>query len=272
MISVFLLLMSALALVGIFFNIRMLIFGCIKMKMNHSTLRKLRPFVVLQFICQVTILVITTIQAVWRGLRYVQLEESYIYVFKTLVISVLILLAFNVVAIYVLISSPDHPEASKRRQFLSMLLVPATLLFAVTVSAVLRWYGHEVGLQGMLIAILVVLLLLTLFVQFSDLSTLAQLEEVNEPMESTSPCITIKENKELILIVSLAMLSCGGMIAFVFLPGIFNEILSKENVIYLHMLMVNLCNGLTMPFGLIYFLNQSSWASSNGMKEAGMIV
>ena len=160
MISVFL--MSALALVGIFFNIRMLIFGCIKIKTNHSTLRKLRPFVVLQFICQVTILVITTIHAVWRGLRYVQLAESYMYVFNTLVISMLILLACNVMAIYiVLISSPDHPIAGKRRQFLSMLLAPATLLLGVTIAAVLRWYGHELGLQGVLIAILVVQLLLT---------------------------------------------------------------------------------------------------------------
>ena len=270
MISVFLLLIPTVALVGILSNIRMLIFGCFNIKTNHSTLRKLRPFVVLQFICQVTILVITTIQAVWRGLRYVQLAESYMYVFGTLVISMLILLACNVMAVFVIISSPDQLEVGKRRQFVSMLLVPATLLFGVTVSAVLRWYGHECGLQGMLIAILVVLLLLTLFIQFNDVSSRAQTEEFNESMESTSPCVAIKENKELILIVSLVMLSCGGMIAFVSLPGIFNEVLSKENVFYLHVLMVNSFNGLIMPFALIFFSN--SIEEKNETKEAGIRV
>ena len=228
----------------------MLIFGCFNMK-NHSTLRKLRPFVVCQFIYQVTVLVITTIQAAWRGLGYVELEESYMYVFNALVASLLILLGCNVMVIYVIIISPDHPEASKHRQFLSRLLLPAAVMLGFTVSVVLIWHGHEFGLQEIIIAILVVLLLITLFAQFSDSSTLAQLEEIKEPLESTSLCITIKENKEIILIASLAMLSCGGIIALVSLPGIFNEILSKENVFYLHVLVINSFHGWIMPLGLI---------------------
>ena len=267
MTSIFLLLISAVALVGIFSNIRMLIFSCFNIKKNHSTLRKLRPFVVCQFIYQVTVLVITTIQAAWRGLGYVELQESYMYVFNTLVTSLLILLGCNVMVIYVIIISPDHPEASKHRQFLSRLLLLAAVLIGFIVSVVLMWHGHEFGLQGIIIAILVVLILITLFAQFSDSSTLDQVEEIKVPLESTSLCNTIKENKEIILIASLAMLSCGGMIALVSLPGILIEILSKENVFYLHVLVINSFHGWIMPLGLIYFSNSRQEGRSE-MKEA----
>ena len=271
MTSVFLLLISAVALVGIFSNIRMLIFGCLNIKANHTTLRKLRPFVVCQFIYQVTVLVITTIQAAWRVLGYVELEESYMYVFNTLVMSLLILLGCNVMVIYVIILSPDQPEASNHRQFLSRLLLLAALLLGFTASVVLIWHGHEFRLQEIIIAILVVLLLITLFAQFSDSSIRARLEEIKGPLESTSPCNEIKENKEIILIASLAMLSCGGMIALVSLPSIFNEILGKENVFYLYVLVINSFNGWIMPLGLMYF-SKSRLEERSIMKEAGIRV
>ena len=274
MSPVLLLLISAVAsLVGIFSNTRMLIFGCFNIKANHSTLRKLRPFVVCQFIYQVTILVITTIGAAWRGLGYVELVESYMYVFNTLVNSMLIILTFNVMAIFVIISLPDNPEPEKPRQFLLKLLMPATLLLGVTVSAAMMWYGHEFGLRGILIAILLVLLLLTIFAQFSDLSTYAQLEEIKEPLESTSLCNTIKENKELLLLVALTMLSCGGMIAFVSPPSVFNEILSKENASFLHVLMGYSTSGWIMPFGLYnLILEFKTGEERNEMKEVGIRV
>ena len=109
--------------------------------------------------------------------------------------------------------------------------------------------------------------------QFSDLSTQAQLEENKESPEMTLPCIALKENKELILIVSLIMLSGGGMIAFVSLPGIFNGILSKENVFYLHMLIEYSINGWIMPFGLYNLILEFKMVEErNEMKEVGIIV
>ena len=274
MTSVLLLSISAVAsLVGIFSNIRMLVFGCFNIKANHTSLRNLRPFVVCQFIYQVTILAIIIIQAAWRGLGYVELVESYLYVFNTMVNSILIILAFNVMAIFVIISLPEHPEPDKPRQFLLRLLMPATLLLGVTVSAAMMWNCHEFVLRGILIAILEVLLLLTLFAQFSDLSTNAQLEKIKEPLQSTSLCNTIKEKKELLLLVALTILSCGGMIAFVSQPGIFNEMFSKENAFFLHILMGYSINGWIMPFVLYNLMLELKMGEDrNEMEEAGISV
>lgn len=112
-----------------------------------------------------------------------------------------------------------------------------------------------------------------MFAQFSDLSTHAQLEEIKEPLESTPLCDTIKENKELLLLVALTMLSCGGMIAFVSPPSVFNEILSKENASFLYVLMAYSTNGWIMPFGLYNLILQfKTGEERNKMKEVGIRV
>ena len=129
MTSILLLLILTVGLVGVFFNVQMLMLGFVRNKTKYASLRKFTPFIIGQFIYQVTIFILatTTIEA-WRALD--DQQEKYLCVLKMLTISMKILLASNLTAISTMTALSDHSNVDKKGP--QKLLVSVALCLGFT--------------------------------------------------------------------------------------------------------------------------------------------
>ena len=133
-----LLLIAALDLVGVFFGIRMLL-SCFKDKPNRTLLQKYKLAVICQFVYQVTVLAINTVEA-WRGFGdQFENEESPCSVISLLSISLIFFLIYNAIAIAVI---HYHPAVMNSNRSLSPNQVMASsFALGCVISAILSWFS-----------------------------------------------------------------------------------------------------------------------------------
>ena len=119
----------ALGLLGLFFNIRMLS-GCLRKENRYLT-----PWVICQFVFQVTILVAVTVDA-WN--KHVDENYEYCCLLKELQRTAVFLAVCNYAQLQaVSLDKPEHPLEQKIRSTSPLKLVLATLGMTITNDAIL---------------------------------------------------------------------------------------------------------------------------------------
>ena len=119
----------ALGLLGLFFNIRMLS-GCLRKENRYLT-----PWVICQFVFQVTILVAVTVDA-WN--KHVDENYEYCCLLKELQRTAVFLAVCNYAQLEaVSLDKPEHPLEQKIRSTSRLKLVLATLGMTITNVAIL---------------------------------------------------------------------------------------------------------------------------------------
>ena len=175
-----LLLISALDLAAIFFNVRMLLI-CFKYKAKHKFLQKFRVLAIFQCACQVTILVSETI-GWWKGFD-VKPNESC-DVFRVLSLSVMFFQACNLTAI--MTAYHGHPVAHENGELFANLRMSAALIVGFVGSAVIWWYNcyshAPISRLALKVAFVVTVSFVVLLMLAAALTTNAE-----EQREITSP-------------------------------------------------------------------------------------
>ena len=270
---VYLLLLAALDVIGVFFNIQLLL-SCFRDKTKHKFLHNYRPLMICQVVYQVTILATNTVES-WRRTFANDHEESY-PVLIGLSYSADIFLAFNLAAIWV--SESCHAVVHKSRQVSPRLLVSAAVSLGFINSAIIVWHNHlnreisEYKMVCILIFNFVVLnaFLLCLFVRARKISTKHEENIANRERPSLS-CNSGKDNKlnqeTLLSFIALFFIFCVVVISFTHLN--FMEIERNKFVQMFNIFKViqNLAVGMVIPVCLIYLTDASSKEGDEITKE-----
>jgi len=133
---IYTLLMAALDLAGIIFNMQMLR-GCFKDKTKYTFLQKCRTLTICQCVCQVTILVADAAES-WKGLE-TQPRESC-NVFRALSSSTLFFQGCNLIAILIIYF--DQPTSHGTSELCSKLKISAALSLGLIGSAIIWWNSY----------------------------------------------------------------------------------------------------------------------------------
>lgn len=217
---IYLLSISVLDIIGIFFNIRMVL-SCLNWnKEKNAHLENYRIITTCQFVYQVTILSLNTVE-VWKGLD-VQHEESC-SVLNVLSISLSVFLVCNLTALSVVHFQPAALRQNRKEQFAEIVVsavVPATLAFGFVISIILSWFiCSSYSTRDFIfskvftnhlwpLAILAVLVACTACFYWSpDTTTTTEDSTTTYQLETC-----LKENTKTILF--LVMLFCFGVIIF----------------------------------------------------------
>ena len=128
---------AILELSAVFLNVRLLLF-CFKDEKRYKFLQKGRVLVILQFVCQVTILVADAIEW-WNGFK-VQLSESC-DVPRVLSISLMFFQPCNLIAIMTISCSCEDNATQKTQELSSKLRIGAALTLGFIGSCLIWWNG-----------------------------------------------------------------------------------------------------------------------------------
>ena len=126
-----------LELSAVFLNVRLLLF-CFKDEKRYKFLQKGRVLVILQFVCQVTILVADAIEW-WNGFN-VQLSESC-DVPRVLSLSLMFFQPCNLTAVMTVCCSCEDNATQKTQELSSKLRIGAALMLGFIGSFLIWWNG-----------------------------------------------------------------------------------------------------------------------------------
>ena len=264
---VYLLLLAALDVIGVFFNIQVLL-SCFRDKTKHKFLHNYRPLMICQVVYQVMILATNTVEA-WR--TFDNDHEEYYPVLIGLSYSANIFLAFNLAAIWV--NESFHVLMHKSCQVSPRLLVSSAVSLGFINSVIIVWNNHlnrkisEYEMVYILIFNFVVVLLLCRFVRAMKNSTEHEENIANTEIPSLlcNSCGKSKDNKlnkadkeTLSLFIALSFIFC----AVVFILTHFN-FLEMERSKFVQMFNIfkvfqNLVVGLVIPVCLLYLTDANS--------------
>ena len=230
--------LAALDLAGIYFNIRMLL-SCLKNDRELAFLQKYKPFVICQFVYQVSVLAMNTIEA-WSGVD-VQHGDSYGFL-KMLSICVNIVMVSNLAAMSIL--AAYHRTVYKNQQLPPKLLILAPVCVGFIVSAIVWWHSywlHKSESQNLTINIFFAVLLLLLFVTWIKYT---QLDQTSGKLEAGLLWDSDKEKRKACFVTAWLVISCGVLIALRSFPWPSLEE-SEEKIICLFLM--NTVVGIAMP-------------------------
>ena len=265
MTSIFFPFLVVVDLAGVCFNIRMLL-DYFKKTTNYSSCRlKLRPFIICQFVYQVTILATTTVEA-WKGLE--AQHEECCRILGTLSTSIKLLLGCNLTAIFFM-STPDYPSTVTSQQLTPKLLIPAALCMGFILSAVFWWNScvlrESIVPQRVMFAIIFVSFLsLTLWKSAKD----TKLDKDNENLKTPSLRDFATKHKTLTIATAWLLLCLVLMLASFALPWKSLEGSGRRSVFHLAVIIVNSVVGIVLPFTFtdLFRVNSKSAEEENEMK------
>ena len=252
-------LLAALDLAGVYFNVRMLL-SCLTIEPKRAFLRKCRPLVICQFVYQVSVLAMNSIEA-WSGLN-VQHEESC-SVFKLVSICINIFLVSNLSTMMIVIAV-DHPRAYKNQEVSPKPLLLAPVCLGFVGSAVLWWCicssfpefeSHVIAI--MFFAVFPPFLLVTL-------KKYMQCDQTNEKVNVALLWDTFKETKKACLLTAWLLIFFGVVIGLGTSPWSSNKEFD-ENIICLFM--INCIVGIRLPVVI-----ESVYAAYEEEKEETAVV
>ena len=205
---IYTLLMAALDLAGITFNLRMLR-SCFKNKTMYTFLQKCRTLAISQCVCQVIILLADAVES-WKGLETESIESCN--VFRVMSSSMLFFQACNLMAILIIYF--DQPTAHGSYELCSKFKISAALFLGFTGSAMIWWYtcsSREFFFQMVLRVIFVtsVAFIILLFALDARNNSHVQLEVDTQPSQSVKTCSLLwkvfKENRRPVLFITLLL-------------------------------------------------------------------
>ena len=196
--------LAAIDLAGIFFNVWMLL-RCFRSDTKCAFAHTYKPMLICQFIYQVSMLVVNTIEACYvvDGLH----EESY-PVFIVLATCVHILLVSNLTALMVATTLHSGYQTCELSPKL-LLLAPVCMQFVCLSLWIYRCLFHELDSQMIVINVFLVALLLSLLV---SLNKSTQLDQGTKKHKAPFLWDTLKEHKKASLVITGLIMCCGTLV------------------------------------------------------------
>ena len=204
------LLMAALDLAGIIFNLRMLR-SCFKDKTKYTFLQKCRTLAICQCACQVIILLAEAVESWKLGLETE--PRGSCNVIRVLSSSMLFFQGCNLMAILTIYF--DQPTAHGASELCSKLNISAAVFLGFTGSAMIWWYtcsSREFLFQMVLGVIFVVSVafFILLFAWDARLNNIDVQLEVDTQQASMKTCSLLwkvfKENRRTVVFITLSLL------------------------------------------------------------------
>lgn len=265
MSSIYIPLITALGLVGFFFNLRMLL-SCFKNKTKYTFLQNIWPVVICQTVYHVTVLVMNTVDA-WTRLD-VQREDycSVVYVLVSTVMTFFV--GGNLMVILAMESHNNSVDQSRESLPTCTLFKTAVLALGFTVAVILRCYicfHQQLTFYVMNIGVIVVVTIVVLLLVAcgSSMSSL-DLDRITAklPMPKTSWLIRCKKNKGIVLFVALFLMCTGLAVTQLFSTQAFQA--------FSYLLIMNAVVGIALPVIFGDFIVSSS-ELENKMKTVVII-
>lgn len=262
--SIHFLLLAVLDLLGVFFNVRMLL-SCFKDKTKYKFLQKCRGLSIFQCACQFVIVITGAVDS-WRSLydrRRDQLGESCSVV-KLLSISVMFIQACNLTAI--LIIDSEHPLVSCRHQDRSSKLkLTAALSLGLIGSTIIWWFcGFPQYFISPMVIIVIQVIILSLFVVLLLAAGSRYFDD--DPEEDTTPEALIncsllwnfcKENKRPIFFIALLLICMGMILSGATISQEFEQTKTLKESIYAYI--IRFIVGIVLPVTFGDLIDQSSY-------------
>lgn len=258
---VYRLLMAALDLTGIVFNLRMLR-SCFKDKIKYTFLQKCRAVAVCQCACQVTILVADAVES-WKGLQ--TQPREYCDVFRVLSSSTLFFQGCNLIAILIIFF--DQPKLHGASELCYKLKISAALCLGFT-GSLIRWYScfaQEFLFQMVLRVVYVVTVAFVVFLfAYNARNNIHDKPEDETQQASMKTCSLLwkvfKEHRVPLLFITL-LLACFLVILSWSFRSVENE--SQKDVLYL--VITRFVVGIVLPVTFTDLIELSK-QEENGLK------
>ena len=247
----YILLITALGLVGVFFNLQMLL-TCYKNKTKNTFLQNIWSLVICQLVYHVTVLVINTVDA-WTRLE-VQQEEYCSTIYLLISTFMTFFVGGNLMAI--LAMECRNPTAYQSRVLIPTceLFTTAALALGFTVSVILRLYTcsrEQSAFYLMVISLIVVVTIVVLLLVASGPSL--QLHNITPKptaMPKTSLPHRFMKNKGIVLFVALFLMCVCVSVTQLFSPQAFYAAF--------YLLIMNAVVGIALPLTFNGFVDSRS--------------
>ena len=265
--SIYAPLITSLALVGVFFNLRMLL-SCLKNKTKYTFLQNVWPVVICQAVYHVTVLTMNTVDA-WK--RPDLQREEYCSVVYALVCTLMtFFVGGNLMAILAMESRNSLELVDQSREPFSTCALFRTVVLALgfSVAVILRCYScchqhlafHVMNISMIVVVNVIVLLLVAYGTRIPSLD----LDRItpNSPIPRTSLLTRCKKNKGTVLFVALFLVCTGLFVTQLFTTQAFQ--------VFSYLLIMNAVVGIALPVAFGDFIVLSS-ELENEMKSVVFI-
>lgn len=248
-------LITALGLVGIFYNLRMLL-SCLKNKAKYTFLQNTWPVVICQTGYHVTVLIMNTVDAWTRLDEQRVLYCSVVYVLVSTVMTFFV--GGNLMAILAMESRNTLGSVDQSRDPFSTCTLFRTVVLALglSVAVILRYFicfhqqlaFYVMNISAIVVVTIIVLLLVTCGSSVSSLN----LDHIPPklPMPGTPFLTRCKKNKGIVLFVVLFLICTGLAVTNAF------STLAFQALSYL--LIMNAVVGIALPVTFGDFIDSSS--------------
>lgn len=252
----FLLPASASTLIGLFFNIKMIL-GCFRKRKSPQP-HKYSAVIALQFVYHVAILTMNTVE-VWQGLE--EKPENFCSVFKALMISVNVLQFFNIIAVCFICYSPD---AFADRQFFNFALTASSTALGLLACILCVWFTcsnfldflYRASIAGLLLSVLAAFLLCATTLIFPWCSQKSFVPE--SPQEK----MFFPENKKTAVFCPIMLLCFGVPLVFYAKPDLISD---PRLTKFICLLTMNLIVGIILPVTFSALTTELSYTETHEM-------
>lgn len=253
--SIYVPLITSLGLVGVFFNLRMLL-SCLRNKTKYTFLQNIWPVVIWQTVYHATVITMNTVDA-WMSPKLQRVEYcSVIYALVSTLMTFFV--GGNLMAILAMESRNSLGSVDQSREPFSTFTLFRTALLALgfTIAVILRFYicfHQHLAFYVMNISVIVVVtMIVLLLVAYGSSVPSLDLDRItpNRPMLRTSLLTRCKKNKGNVLFVTLFLMCTGLVVTQLFSTQAFQA--------FSYMLIVNAVVGIALPVAFGDFIVLSS--------------
>ena len=252
----FLLPASASTLIGLFFNIKMIL-GCFRKRKSPQP-HKYSAVIALQFVYHVAILTMNTVE-VWQGLE--EKPENFCSVFKALMISVNVLQFFNIIAVCFICCSPD---VFADRQFFHFAVTASSTALGLLACILCVWFTcsnfldflYRASIAGLLLSVLAAFLLCATTLIFPWCSQKSFVPE--SPQEK----MFFPENTKTAIFCAIMLLCFGVPLVFYAKPDLISD---PRLTKFICLLTMNLIVGIILPVTFSALTTELSYTETHEM-------
>ena len=247
---------SAITLIGLFFNIKMIL-GCCRKKTSPQP-HKYSAVVAVQFVYQVAILIMNTVE-VWQGLE--EKPENFCNVFKALLISVNTLQLFNLIAVFLICSSPD---AVANRPFFHLGVTVSSTALGLMACILFVWFAcsnfldflYRASIAGLLLSLLAAFLLCTISLIFLWRS------QKRFVLDSPQEKIVFPKKWKTAIFCAVTFLCFGLPLILCAKPDLISDL---RLIKFIYLLNMNLLVGIVMPVTFSVLTTELSYTKKHEM-------
>ncbi|KAL9983579.1 hypothetical protein ACROYT_G005774, partial [Oculina patagonica] len=250
MSSMYIPLITAFGLVGVFFNLQMLL-TCFRNKTKYTFLQNIWAFVICQFVYHVSVLVMNTVDA-WTKLDVQQGEYC-----STIYLLISTFMTFfaggNLMAILVIESRNTMPYQSRELFPTCGLFTTAALALGFAVSVILRYacFCEQFVFHVMVISVIIVVTIVVLLLVASGSTLQVDNTTPKRSMPKTSLPIRFKKNKGIVLFIALFLICIGVSVTQ-------SSVSPQAFHAAFYLLIMNAAVGIALPLTFKDFVDSSS--------------